>query len=129
MKYSKKSPSRKRGKDSINLPFRVEYCLLLNRFARGGLGYSTGSDAAGAKSNFAHTAVSILMAHRLQVGLKPALGFNVRVADVIAALGYLAAIFAFFGHGVLRICQASFARGSVAHWRRKGLPMLEYMTK
>ena len=68
-----------------------------------GLIHSTGTNAAGADIEGAHRTISKLMANALQIGVKTALGLDVGVADIIAALGRFAAESAYLAHDILRI--------------------------
>jgi hypothetical protein len=72
--------------------------LFLRKLARSGLIHCAGPDAPGAKRNPAHGSVRRLMPDSLKIGKKTALGLDVGMADIVAALGYFTAIFAFLGH-------------------------------
>ena len=67
-----------------------------------GLGHQPGAEAAGAHVDSAHFAIGELMPHALQVGIEPAVSFDVGVAHKVTMLGLLAAKFALLGHYILR---------------------------
>ena len=62
------------------------------------LGHQPGTQATGAHVDGAHFTVGKLMPHALQVGVEPAVSFDVGVAHKVTMLGLFAAKFALLGH-------------------------------
>jgi len=74
--------------------------LFRRSFTLNRLGHSAGPDATRAQADLANAAIRALVTHTLQIRLKAALGFNIGVTHIVAALGNFTAIFAFLGHGL-----------------------------
>lgn len=84
--------------------------------ARDGLGHSARTQAAGADSQCADTAIRELMAHSLKIGVETALGLDIGMAYEIANLGLFAAEIAFLAHTILRICKKQFISNAAKLW-------------